>query len=111
MSDLRHKNCVPCEGKTKPLTREEVMRLLNELDSWMVHENMKQIEKMFLFEDFAQSLAFANRIGELAENEGHHPDLVVSWGKLVVKLSTHAIRGLSENDFIVAAKIDELAGK
>ena len=112
MSNLLSKKCIPCEGGTPPLTEVEISEYLKQVSGWNVmidHEGeIKNIVKDFKFKDFAEAMAFANKIAALAEEEGHHPDLKVSWGKVGVELSTHAVGGLSENDFILAAKIDSL---
>jgi 4a-hydroxytetrahydrobiopterin dehydratase len=105
MSDLAKKTCEPCEGKTAPLGDAEVQRLLGQLDGWSVTAG-PQIEKDYRFPDFKEALAFVNRVGEVAEQEGHHPDISFTWGKVRLALSTHSIGGLSENDFILAAKAD-----
>ena len=108
MSELSNKKCVPCEGGTSPLTDSEVSIHLEYVDDWSYSSEAKKISKEFKFKDFAEALAFANKIGAIAESEGHHPDLFVAWGKVGVELTTHAIGGVSENDFILAAKIDEI---
>ncbi len=90
------------------LTMSETEKYLAQLTGWMYSIKNKTISKEYTFKGFADAMAFANQIAVLAEEEGHHPDLLVSWGKVRVELSTHAIHGLSENDFILAAKIDEL---
>jgi len=108
MSDLAQKHCVPCEGGVFPLARQESEPLLSKVKGWKLAGDALSISKEFSFKDFAQALAFADKIGAIAEEEGHHPDLSVSWGKVGVELSTHAIGGLSENDFILAAKIDNI---
>ena len=105
---LLEKKCVPCEGGTMPLTIQEAGKFMNEVNGWTLSSDARRITKEFAFKDFAQALAFANKVGAIAEDEGHHPDLVVKWGKVVVELSTHSIGGLSENDFILAAKIDAI---
>ena len=106
--DLSQKKCLPCEGGALPLTREEAERYLHEVKGWMLWPDGKTISKSFRFKDFKSAFAFAARIAECAEKEGHHPDLLVSWGRVEVELSTHSIGGLSENDFILAAKVDEI---
>ena len=103
---LAQKHCVPCEGGIPALTNEEIAPLLSQLDGWNVVGG-KRLAKTYRFPDFAQALAFVNRAGEVAEAEGHHPDLYLTWGKVGVELTTHAIGGLTENDFILAAKLDE----
>ena len=108
MTNLVSKKCVPCEEGTTPLNRAEAEDFLEELPGWTLTRQGKGIAKEYRFKNFAEALAFANKIGAVAEAEGHHPDLAVSWGKVGVSLSTHSIGGLSENDFILAAKIDAL---
>lgn len=108
MSDLSQKKCGPCEGGTKPLTKVEFAPYLEEVKDWEVIDNLK-IRKKFKFKNFKEALTFVNKVGELAENEGHHPDINLhSWNKVTITLSTHAIGGLSINDFILAAKIDRV---
>ena len=106
---LTDKHCVPCEGGTKPLSVQQARELLKQVNGWAPGEDAKWIVKQFKFSDFAEAMNFANKITPVAEREGHHPDVHVSFGKVVVELSTHAIKGLSENDFILAAKIDAIA--
>jgi 4a-hydroxytetrahydrobiopterin dehydratase len=107
--DLKHKKCVPCEGGVKPLTPDEYGAFLRqELNGWQDFEE-KRIEKEYKFKNFKEALAFINKVGALAEDEGHHPDILLhGWNKVRFMLSTHAIGGLSENDFILASKIDSL---
>lgn len=107
--DLTQKHCIPCEGGTPPLTAEEIARYKSQVPSWSVSDNQKSISREFNFKNFLQAIEFANKITPIAEAEGHHPDLLISWGKVKVELSTHAIGGLSENDFILAAKVDKIA--
>ncbi len=106
--DLSQKHCVPCEGGVFPLARQESEPMMKEVPGWKLADDALSISRDFTFKNFADALAFANKIGAIAEEEGHHPDLTVSWGKVGVHLSTHAIGGLSENDFILAAKVDGL---
>lgn len=108
MKDLAAMKCVACEGGVPTLTRGDAEAFLTHTPSWKLSEDAKSISHEFPFKDFKSALSFANKIGEIAEEEGHHPDLTVSWGKVGVHLTTHAIGGLSENDFILAAKIDRL---
>lgn len=103
---LASKTCVPCEGGVPPLTSEEISLLLMQIDGWTVLDG-KKLTKTYTFPDFALALAFVNRAGAVAEAEGHHPDLCLTWGKVGVEVWTHAIGGLSENDFILAAKLNE----
>lgn len=105
--ELFKKRCIPCEGNVPPLSPDEAGKLLAELSGWRIEENRK-LKKEFTFKNFEQTMAFVNEIAKVAEEEGHHPDLEVSYGKLEVELTTHAIGGLSENDFILAAKIDRI---
>jgi 4a-hydroxytetrahydrobiopterin dehydratase len=106
--DLAQKKCVPCEGGAVPLERAEAETLLKQVSGWSLGADGKKISKEFKFKDFLEAMAFANKITPIAEAEGHHPDLSIGWGKVGVELTTHAIGGLSENDFILAAKIDTL---
>ena len=101
---LASKHCEPCEGGIPPLTGEEISLLLLQVDGWTVLDG-KKLKRTYKFPDFAQALAFVNRAGAVAEAEGHHPDLFLTWGKVGVEVWTHAIGGLSENDFILAAKL------
>ena len=107
MSDLYIKKCIPCEGGIPALDAEEVKKLLEELQGWNLTSE-KKITKDFHFVNFKHNMDFVNKIAALAESEGHHPDLFISYARLTVELYTHAIDGLSENDFILAAKIDKL---
>lgn len=105
---LTEKKCTPCEGKESPLSREDIQPLLEGIsDEWNVLED-KKIRRDLKFKDFRENMKFVNEVAELAEDEGHHPDLCISYNKLEMTLTTHAINGLSENDFIMAAKIDEM---
>ncbi len=107
--DLHNKKCVPCEGGTKPLSRAEFQEYWTVVPSWNPIEEDKKIQKEFKFKDFHENLEFVNKIGAIAEEEGHHPDLFIhNWNMLTVTLSTYAIGGLSVNDFILASKIDRI---
>ena len=109
MADLAKKRCIPCEKGVPPLTPPQAQEMLKELNpEWMLVDDGHLLVREFRFADFAQAMTFANKIAEVAEEEGHHPDLAIAWGSVSVELSTHAIGGLSENDFILAAKIDQL---
>lgn len=108
MQDLAQKKCVACEGGTVPLNRTEAEVLLGQLNQWSLSDDATHIQKQYSFPDFAQALAFVDRVGALAEQEGHHPDITLAWGKVGITLTTHAIGGLSENDFILAAKVDRI---
>ncbi|MDO8564894.1 MAG: 4a-hydroxytetrahydrobiopterin dehydratase [bacterium] len=107
MNTLTTKRCLPCEVGTLPLEREAVEKLLKEIPEWE-WKNYHHLQRRFNFKDFAEALAFVNKVGALAEKEGHHPDIEFGWGYVAIKLFTHNINGLSENDFIVAAKINQL---
>jgi len=108
LSDLSNKKCTPCEVGAIPLQPEEIKNMLKDLDEGWSSDDDKSIHKTFKFDDFMGAMNFANSIAKLAEEEGHHPTLTVSWGKLKASLMTHKIKGLHENDFILAAKIDKL---
>ncbi len=105
---LAEKKCVPCEVGAIPLTIPEAEQFLGQIKGWTLSEDGKKISKSFKFKNFVGAMEFANKITPVAETEGHHPDLFVGWGKVKVEIFTHSIKGLSENDFILAAKIDEL---
>ena len=106
--ELASHHCGPCNAETLPIEGEEARRLLSEIDArWELIDN-HHLQSRFKFDDFAVALAFTNRIGAIAEVEGHHPEICVTWGKVKLLIWTHAIDGLSENDFILAAKIDRL---
>jgi 4a-hydroxytetrahydrobiopterin dehydratase len=108
MAGLADKRCVPCAKGAEPLTGEEIENRVKELDpDWRVVDG-HHLEREFRFDDFRQALDFVNEVGELAEEQGHHPDIYLSYGKAKVQLWTHKIKGLHENDFILAAKIDAL---
>ncbi len=105
--DLASKTCVPCRGGTPPLAGKELDQLSGQLPAWKVVDN-HHLEKSFSFPDFKKALEFTNKVGALAEEQGHHPDIYLAWGKVKVTTWTHKINGLSESDFILAAKIDRL---
>ncbi len=108
-SELARKRCIPCEGGVDPLTESEAHKLLPQLEAgWMLIDGGRMLAKSFTFENFVQTMEFVNKIVKVAEEEQHHPDFSISYNNLSVELMTHAIDGLSENDFILAAKIDEL---
>lgn len=108
MNNLLQNHCVSCEGGTKPLTAEQIAECFQVLVGWSVKED-KEIVKQYQCKDFAEALAFVNAIGEIVQAEDHHPDMnLFSWNKVAITLSTHAIGGLSTNDFIVAVKIDAM---
>lgn len=105
--DLSLKKCKPCAGKVPPLTEDEANRLLKEVSGWELIEATK-IKKEFKFKDFLVAMDFVNNVAKIAEAEGHHPTILISYNKVRITCLTHAIGGLSENDFILAAKIDKL---
>ena len=107
MASLASKTCVPCRGGVPPLKGQELAALQKQVPEWQV-VNEHHIVRQFKFPDFKQALAFVNRVGELAETQGHHPDILLAWGKAEITLWTHKIDGLTESDFIMAAKIDGL---
>lgn len=107
-SSLAQKHCAECEGKAKPLTVSEAQELRKQLDpAWAIQEQ-HHLDREFKFKDFRQALVFVNRIGDVAENEGHHPDLQLGWGYVRVTLWTHSVNALTEGDFVLAAKIDQI---
>ena len=106
---LTAKRCVPCRGGIPPLTRAEAKRYLGEVPDWRLTDEATWVGRKFTFPDFAQAMAFAQRVGEVAESEGHHPDITFGWGYCTLAIQTHKIKGLHENDFILAAKIDALS--
>ena len=107
-SALAARRCVPCRGDTPPLRGEGLDRLLGELGGGWRVESEHHLEKEYRFADFRSALAFVNRVGELAEREFHHPDVHLAWGRVRLEIWTHRIRGLTESDFVLAAKADEL---
>jgi 4a-hydroxytetrahydrobiopterin dehydratase len=108
--ELAEKKCVPCRGGIPPLARSEAEKLLPSTPGWTLDAQAKQVERTFKFPDFATALAFVDRIGALAEAEDHHPDITFGWGYCRVVFQTHKIKGLHENDFIMAAKVNALPG-
>jgi 4a-hydroxytetrahydrobiopterin dehydratase len=107
MTELASKSCTPCRGGTPPLAGQELEALAKQVPQWKV-VNGHHITRVFAFPDFQQALAFVNKAGAIAEEQGHHPDILLSWGKAEITTWTHSINGLSESDFILAAKIDKL---
>jgi len=106
--DLSDKRCVPCRGGVPAMGAEEAGRLVSQVSGWALEEETKGIRREFRFRNFAEAMRFALQVGEIAESEGHHPDLSVGWGYCTVRFRTHSIRGLHENDFIMAAKVNRL---
>jgi 4a-hydroxytetrahydrobiopterin dehydratase len=107
---LVQRDCVPCQGGVPPLEGEPLRALLAELGGGWKSPEGRRLEKEFLFPDFKSALAFADQVGELAESVNHHPELAIAWGRVAVAVWTHKIGGLSESDFVFAAKVDRLAG-
>ena len=111
MSDLLQKKCVPCEGGVSAFDISEIHKYQKKVDGWDIFKNEKNIyllEKKFKFKNFSESQKFVNKVGIISEEEGHHPDIYFGWGYAKINITTHAIEGLSENDFILAAKIDQI---
>jgi 4a-hydroxytetrahydrobiopterin dehydratase len=107
VANLASRTCVPCRGGIPPMRGEEIAQFLAELDGWeVVREH--HLHKTYTFKDFREALEFVNRIGQLAEEQGHHPDICFGWGRAELTIFTHKIDGLSESDFILAAKTDAL---
>jgi 4a-hydroxytetrahydrobiopterin dehydratase len=107
MTDLASKTCVPCKGGVPPLAGAELAELSEQVPSWKV-VNGHHLVRQFTFPDFKHALAFVNKAGAIAEEQGHHPDILLSWGKAEVTTWTHKIDGLTESDFILAARIDKI---
>ena len=109
MSELTAQKCEPCEGGVQPMTKEEALALMEDLhEDWSLTEDGNEIHRNFQFKGFNKTMGFVNAVAWIANNEMHHPDMEVGWGQCLVRYTTHAIGGLSRNDFICAAKIDAL---
>jgi 4a-hydroxytetrahydrobiopterin dehydratase len=108
MKDLINKKCIACEGGVKPLSRENAQDYVDEVFGWQMDAEAKKISKEFKFKDFVEAIDFVSRVADIAEEEGHHPDIHIFYNKVLLELSTHSIGGLSENDFILATKINNL---
>ena len=111
MNDLLNKKCVPCEGGVLPFDISEIHKYQKKVDGWdIINDKIKIffLYKKFSFINFLESQKFINEVGRISEKEGHHPDIIFGWGYAEIKITTHAIEGLSENDFILAAKIDQI---
>ena len=109
--DLSKKKCIPCEGNIPPFEYDEIHKYLKKVDGWDVEKNENQnyfLTKKFEFKNFKDSQIFVNKVGDIAEIEGHHPDIIFGWGYAKIKVFTHAINGLAESDFILASKIDKI---
>lgn len=113
MAELTRQRCTACRADAPRVTEAEIAELMPQIPDWRIteEEGIPRLVKIFAFRDFAQALAFTNRVGELAEEEGHHPAVLTEWGRVTVSWWTHKIRGLHRNDFIMAAKTDALAGE
>ena len=111
MTDLDKKNCIPCRGGIPPFDISEIHKYLKKIDGWDVKKNENKsffLEKNFKFKNFLESQKFINKVGDIAETESHHPDIIFGWGYATIKIFTHAIQGLHESDFVLAAKIDKI---
>ena len=111
MTDLHKKNCIPCRGGIAPFDISEIHKYLKKVDGWDVKKNKEEyyfLEKHFKLKNFLESQKFVNKIGNIAEAQGHHPDIIFGWGYVKIKIFTHKIKGLVESDFILAAKIDKI---
>ena len=111
MTELYKKKCIPCEGNMSAFDYSEIHKFLKKINGWEVKQNEQKsyyLEKSFKFKNFLKSLSFVNLVGNIAEKEGHHPDIIFGWGYAKITIYTHAINGLVENDFILAAKIDQI---
>ena len=111
MSDLSKKKCIPCEGNVPSFDLSEIHKYLKKVDGWDVKNNEEKsfyLIKYFKFKNFKESQEFVNKVGDIAEQEGHHPDISFGWGYCSIKIFTHAIKGLAESDFILASKIDRI---
>lgn len=107
MSELASRHCVPCRGGVPPLKGDEITKLLSQLIGWDVVDQ-HHLRKKYRFADFSEALRFVNQVGNIAEQQGHHPDICFGWGSAEITIWTHKIDGLTESDFILAAKIDEI---
>ena len=110
-NNLSLSKCEPCTGNTPKLNFEEISKYLSDLNEWAVNDNQEMIFKKFKFKNFKKALEFANQIGNVAEVEGHHPDISIGYGYCLIMIHTHALKGLSINDFILASKIDLISEK
>ena len=111
-NDLSEKKCIPCEGGIPPFSTEKIQDFLKKINGWSAKENEPSefyLFKEFKFKNFVQSQEFVNTVGVIAESESHHPDISFGWGYANIKIFTHAIKGLAESDFILAAKIDKIS--
>ena len=112
MNDLSKKKCIACDGNIPPFDKSEIHKYLKKVDDWEVKKGEQEnfyLTKEFKFKNFEESQSFVNKVGKISEEEGHHPDIFFGWGYTKINITTHAIEGLSENDFILAAKIDQIS--
>ncbi len=110
MNDLLHGVCIPCEEGGDPMNKEQISKYASEVSDWKVidSDSVAKLQKVFTFKNFAEAISFADKVGLLAEENGHHPKLIVEWGKVTVLWWTHAVKGLHRNDFIMAAKTNKI---
>ena len=110
MNDLTKKKCIPCEGGVIPFDVSQIHKYQKKVDGWDIIKNkdLFMLEKSFTFKNFMDSQNFVNKVGEISEKEGHHPDIIFGWGYAKIKIQTHAINGLHESDFVLATKIDKI---
>ena len=111
MNDLSKKKCIPCEGKIPAFNTEEIHKYLKKVDGWDVKKKEGEVyflERKFTFKNFSESQKFVNQVGDIAEKEAHHPDIIFGWGYATIQIFTHKIKGLVESDFILAAKINRI---
>ena len=108
MEGLAEKSCVPCRGGVPPLSADEAGRLLSGTPGWRLDASAKRLSRRFEFRDFVEAMKFVNRVADLAEQQGHHPDIAIHWNEVDLTLWTHKIDGLHENDFILAARVNRL---
>ncbi len=107
--ELTHKECKPCEEEGEKLTKEQATDLMEHVAGWELIDEGTKLTRSYAFKDFASALAFVNKVGEVAEESWHHPDISFGWGRVELVFTTHNLRGLTENDFIMAAKINDIA--
>ena len=110
MTDLRRQHCKPCTSGTAALTREQVLELMNQAQGWLLNDSASEISRTFKFKNFYETMAFVNAVAWVAHREDHHPDIEVGYNRCHVRYTTHAIKGLSHNDLICSAKINQLQG-
>jgi len=111
MDDLTHKSCKPCASGTPPLARDRAADLIQQIPGWALNEAASEISRSFKFKNYYETMAFVNALAWIAHREDHHPDIEVGYNRCHVRFSTHSIKGLSENDFIGAAKLNALLGE